>query len=121
MEPQQQTDAKDCFPVKLAPENPSLSVIIRKKKNHLELAQYLHAACLSPVKSTMITAIKKNHFKSWPGLTPQLVSKHLPTPTATVQGHIKQEQQNLQSTKPPSPTPNLAAIRKHFNALKDKK
>ena len=32
MEKQQQTDAKDYFPVKLAPENPSLSVIIQKKK-----------------------------------------------------------------------------------------
>ena len=72
MEKQQLTDAKEYFPVKLAPENPSLSVIIQKKNTHMELAQYFHAACLSPVKSTTITAIKKNHFKSWPGLTPQL-------------------------------------------------
>ena len=64
METQQQTDAKVYFPVKLAPENPKLSVIIQKKHTHLELAQYLHAACFSPVKSTIITAVKKHHFKS---------------------------------------------------------
>ena len=70
METQQQTDAKVYFPVKLAPENPKLSVIIQKKQTHLELAQYLHAACFSPVKSTIITAIRKHHFKSVQCLTP---------------------------------------------------
>ena len=65
----------------------------------MELAQYLHAACLSPVKATMITAITRHHFKSWPGLTPQIISKNLPIPIATVQGHLHQERQNLQSIR----------------------
>ena len=65
----------------------------------MELSQYLHDACLSPVKSTMIAVIKKHHFKSWPGLTPQIISKHLPVQAVTVQGHLHQEHQNLQSTK----------------------
>ena len=50
IEKQQQTDVRTYLPVKIAPDNPSLSVIIHKKKTHMELAQYLHASCLSPVK-----------------------------------------------------------------------
>ena len=64
---------------------------------------------------------KKHHFKSWPGLTPQIISKHLPLPVATVQGHLHQERQNLQSTKVAVKNPNMAAILKHYNALKVKK
>ena len=44
----------------------------------MELEQYIHAACVSPVKSTMISAAKKHYFKSWPGLTTQIIPKHLP-------------------------------------------
>ena len=60
--------------------------------------QYLHATCLSSVKSTVEKAIKKNHFKTWPGLTPGLL-KHLSTSLTTVQGHLHQERHNLQSIK----------------------
>ena len=42
---------------------------------------------------------KKDHFQTWPGLTPQLL-KHLPPSIATVQGHLHKQRQNLQSTKP---------------------
>ena len=58
MDKQQQTDSKKYLPIKITPDNPSLSVIIHKKKKYMELAQYLHAACLSPVKSSMTKAIK---------------------------------------------------------------
>ena len=95
IEKQQQTDAQLYLPVKIALDNSSMLVIIHKKKTHMELAQYLHVLCLSPVKSTMITAVKQHHFKSWPGLTPQIISKNLPTPIATVQGHLYQERQNF--------------------------
>ena len=37
---------------------PSMAVIIQKKKTHMELVQYLHAACFSPVRSTFARAIK---------------------------------------------------------------
>ena len=105
----------------LTPQNPSLAVIINKKRTHAELIQYLHAACFSPVKSTFEQAIKKNFFKTWPGLTPQLVSKHLHTPTATTQGHLHQERQGLQSTKYPV-TSDISSdkIRKHLQKLKAK-
>ena len=47
----------------------------------------------------MDAAIKKNHFQSWPGLTPQLVHKHLPLSIATVCGYLHKQRQNLQSIK----------------------
>ena len=72
-------------------------VIIQKKKTHIELIEYLHATNFSPVKSTFNKAIKKGHYKTRPGLNRDIL-KHLPLSTATVQGHLHQERQNLQTT-----------------------
>ena len=95
------------------------NVIIRKKQAKSNLAQYLHATCLSPPISTFIKAINNNNFVTWPGLTSKLMSKHLPKSTHTTLGHFKSEKQGLQSTKhieqpvntedyfPPSPNPNV--------------
>ena len=95
------------------------NVIIRKKQTKSNLAQHLHAACLSPPISAFIKAIKNNNFITWPGLTPKLISKHLPKSTYATLGHLKSEKQGLQSTKhidqpvntedyfPPSPNPNV--------------
>ena len=77
----------------------TMHVIIRKKQSAKGLVEYLHAACFSPVKATWIKAIQNNTFVTWPGLTAELVAKHLPPSTATVQGHIHQERQHLQSTQ----------------------
>ena len=105
----------------LSPENPSLAVIIRKKQTHAELVDYLHGACFSPVKSTFEQAIKKNFFKTWPGLTRELVAKHLHTPIATVQGHQHQERQKLQSTKPLAMSiPTTTKIKEHLKMLRAK-
>ena len=79
--------------------SPSLNVIIRKATTARDLALYLHAACFSPTKYTFLKAVKRNHFLGWPGLTPALIQKHLPLTQATIKGHLKQEQQGLQSTK----------------------
>ena len=65
-----------------------LSVIIRKKQTHMTLAKYLHASAFSSVKSTFIKAIKKGFLTSWPGLSANLIKKHLPDMEATVLGHI---------------------------------
>ena len=79
--------------------SPSMNVIIRKDKTAKDLAVYLHAACFSPTKHTFLQAIKRNHFLGWPGLTPTLIANHLPLTAATIQGHLRQEQQGLQSTQ----------------------
>ena len=63
--------------------HPSASVIIRKDKTKLELAQYLHAAWFSPVNLTWGKAIDNNHFSTWPGLTSRLFRQHIPLSTAT--------------------------------------
>ena len=47
--------------VNIQHNNPSMSVIIQKKKTHTELIQYLHSANFSPVKSTFEKVIKKGH------------------------------------------------------------
>ena len=75
------------------------NVIIRKKQTHCELAQYLHASCLSPPVSTFVKATKNNHFTTWPGLTPSLILKNLPKTIATYQGHLHSERKGLQSTQ----------------------
>ena len=77
---------------------PSLNVIIRIATTAKDLVLYLHAACFSPPKSTFLKAVKNNNFIGWPGLTPDLVNKHLSNTIATTKGHIRQEQQGLQST-----------------------
>ena len=83
----------------VTPKEKKIGVIIRKKQAHRDLVRYLHATCFSPVSSTWVQAIKRNHFCTWPGLTAKLVAKHLPSVTATIQGHQHRQKQNLQSTK----------------------
>ena len=68
--------------------NHKLAVIIRKKQTHQDLVRYLHAACFSPVQSTWTKATNNNNFVTWPGLTTELVRKHLPLSEATVLGHL---------------------------------
>ena len=63
------------------------------------MAKFLHAACFAPTKTTFIKAVKNNHFLSWPGLEPELMSKHLEINESTIKGHMKRERSNLQSTK----------------------
>ena len=96
------------------PKHHTLNVIMRKDKTKSDLVQYLHAACFSPTKSTFLSAIKKNFLLSWPGLTADLVNKHLDQSVHTILGRINQEKQCLQSTKlintdlhPPSDSPNF--------------
>lgn len=75
------------------------NIIIRQKQSKQDLARYLHATCLSPTVSTFTTAIANNNFASWPGLTTNLISKHLLKSIYTYQGHFHAEKQVLQSTK----------------------
>ena len=77
----------------------TLNVIIRKDKTKSDLANFLLASCFSPVKSTLLRAIKNNHFTTWPGMEYTFMNKHLSTNIATVKGHLNQERQHLQSTK----------------------
>ena len=88
----------DYLQVPVHPASQKISVIIRKKETKKNLARYLHAACFSPVQSTWEQAIKNKNFATWPGLTMTMIKNHLPPSTATVQGHLHKQRQNLQST-----------------------
>ena len=71
--------------------------IIRQRQTKVELAEYLSGSCFA--KSTLLRAIGKNHFTSWPGMTHTLINNHLPKSVATVKDHLDQKAKNLQSTK----------------------
>lgn len=66
-----------------------------------DLVRYLHQCCFSPTTSSWLAAIKAGFFATWPGLTCELVKKHLPKSDATVKGHLRQQYKNTRSTKPP--------------------
>ena len=48
---------------------------------------------------TWTKAINAGYFATWPGLTSELVRKHLPKLLATAKGHMKQYPKNIRSTK----------------------
>ena len=67
--------------------------------NMEELAKYHHQSVCSPPKSSFLRAISNKQFKSFPGLTYQLISKHLPPSTATDKGHMIRQRSDVQSTR----------------------
>ena len=77
-----------------------LNIIIKKKTVKSELVAFYHGACFSPVNSALIKAIRNGHFITWPGFTEKLIRKYLFTTVATAKGHLNEERQNTQSTKP---------------------
>ena len=64
-----------------------------------DIMQYLNWAAFSPVVSTWTTAITAGFFTTLPGITSALVRKHLPKSLATAKGHLRQERQNVRSTR----------------------
>lgn len=77
-----------------------LNGIMQDKRTKKELIDYLHGCAFSPVASTWIRAIKKGHFEGWPGLSEELVKKHLSPSINTVMGHMKSKKRR--TTKPES-------------------
>ena len=77
----------------------SLNIIIRKNETKYNLARFLHADIGIPTNSTLLHSIKKNYLSTFPGLTTKLITRNLPPQKSTIRAHIKQEYQNLQSTK----------------------
>ncbi len=72
---------------------------IQNGKTKQDLSAFLHGSAYSPVPSTFLWAIGRGHFQSWPGLTTDLVKKHLAKSLATSKGHLRMQQKNVQSTK----------------------
>ena len=68
-----------------------------------DLAIYYHRAVFCPVPSTLITETNNGNFSTWPGLTAELISRHLPKSLATAKGHAKLAQKSIMSTRPKDP------------------
>ena len=55
--------------------------------------------CFQPSSAYLDQVHQRRIFRPWPGLTSELVRKHLPKSLATAKGHLKQDRQNISSTK----------------------
>jgi hypothetical protein len=62
------------------------------------LVHYLHKDLFSPPKSALLQAVKNGHLVTWPGLTEELIHKHLKLTLATSMGHTNQRRQHIRST-----------------------
>ena len=68
-------------------------------KNLEEHIKYLHQCAFSPTPRTWMQAVRKGHFKTWPGVTVEAIQCYLPKSEATTMGHLDQQRKNIQSTK----------------------
>ena len=83
-------------------------------KTKEELVQYLHRCVFSSIMHTWNKAIDAGYFSTWPGLTSEMVRKYLPKLLATEKGHLKQDRQNILSTKP-SITASPLVLPSHYS------
>lgn len=83
----------------VSPPSHQANGILRTDRPKKELAAYLHATFGSPAPSTLLRAIRRCHLTTVPGLTTNLISRHLPASIATALGHQDQEAKHLRSTK----------------------
>jgi len=67
-------------------------------KTQPELVQYLHASAGFPTKQMWLRAVRNRQYASWPGLTPEAVSKHFPESKETLKGHAQKTKSGQLST-----------------------
>ena len=68
-------------------------------KSKKTLVEYHNASCWSPTHSGWGKEISKKFFTSWPGLSMELVQKHLKKKKSTILGHLHQPRKGLRSTQ----------------------
>ena len=66
-----------------------------------EVVRFLHAALGFPTEPTLLTAARKGNLVTFPGLTPENITKHFPESDETQKGHMRQSRQGVRSTKVP--------------------
>ena len=74
-------------------------------RTNSDVVQYLHNCSFVLVVTTWTKAVDAGYFITWPGLTSELVCKHLPKSMDISKGHLQQDHQNVRSTKPPTDPP----------------
>jgi hypothetical protein len=83
---------------------PIANSAIRDVKTKEDLSLFHHASAFSPTPSTYLWAVQRNHFNSFPGLTPALIMKHLAKSLATSKGHLRMQQKIFSQQKLSPPT-----------------
>jgi hypothetical protein len=73
----------------------SANGVIQNVNTKQDLAAFNHESAYSPDPYTFLWAIVRGHFHSWPGLTTNLVSKHLAKSLATSKGYLRMQQKNV--------------------------
>ena len=92
--------------INISNKHESANIILQQDRTKSDYATYIHACMYSPAKSTLLQAIKKGYLVGFPGVTSELINKHLLPSPATAKGHLNQERRNLQSTKAPQVSVN---------------
>ena len=64
-----------------------------------DIIAFLSQAMWNPVPQTWIKAIHSNFFATWPGLTAELVQKHLKENIETKKEHMQSNRANVRSIK----------------------
>ena len=82
-----------------ATQQHTLANTVAATSTRANLAQYYHQCLCSPPPSTLLKAINNGQLKTFPGLTADLVRRHLPPSTATAKGHMQRVRQGLRSTR----------------------
>jgi hypothetical protein len=85
-------------------DSPSIDIVesansVYELPSTKEMVRFLHAALGYPTKATMLTAAKHGNLVTFPGLTPENISRHFPESNETQKGHMKQTKQGVRSTK----------------------
>ena len=84
------------LPIQQLPSN----INALKARNKPDIEQWYYATLFSPVRKTLLQAINKEQFSTFPNLTVYLM-KHLLPYMATEKVHTKQMRKNIKSTKAP--------------------
>jgi len=87
-----------------------------EKRTKPELAIFLHATAGFPPPKTFCAAIDAGFFATWPGLTSELIRKHLPKSIPSIMGRMRRLPQGIRSTtkEPELPSPRTNRNRQHF-------
>ena len=67
--------------------------------NTKEVVRFLHASLGNPTRATLLTASQNGNLVTFPGMTPENISRHFPESDETQKGHMKQTKQGVRSTK----------------------
>jgi len=91
------------IPVPLVQQHYTNSAYQQKNKKHL--AAFLHVTAGYPPVKTFCQAIDNGFFSTWPGLSSDLIRKHLEPSIPTIMGQMQRTRQGIRSTSKPEPQP----------------